>query len=73
MPAIASLKDPKAARKGFCTVFFAFSPNALRLTSVQLRGEGREKHADQTGAIEEKETGHIFLGNALKTSTSPQT
>jgi len=36
LPAIASLKDPKAAQKGFCTVFLALSPDALRLTPYHI-------------------------------------
>ena len=49
LPAIASLKDPKAAQKGFCTVFLALSPDALRLTPnlrAIERGVGSDIEAD---------------------------
>ena len=44
VPAIACLEDLKAAQKGFCAVFVAFSPNALRLTPNPRAFEGRVRN-----------------------------
>ena len=44
----------------------------MERTPEQLKGEGEERHVQQTGDVEVKEVRDVFLNNALKTSMSPR-